>query len=147
MKKWILLAIVIVVALFAYFKFVRVGPEKAFREFSEYWGANRLEKAWAYSVKDEVTEDFLNINQATGSMMESIMGITYTQKSITETGDQAEVTAELVVQFCPPGVNSAMMASHAAGFKLEGTVRKTKDGWKVVAFYPELKGVSEMGRR
>jgi hypothetical protein len=80
-------------------------------------------------------------------MMESILGITYTQTSIAEAGDEAEVTAELVVQFCPPGVTSAMTASHAAGFRLEGTVRKTEGGWKVVAFYPELKGVSELGRR
>ena len=146
MKKWILLVVVLAAALFVYVKFIRVGPDKAFEEFATYWGANRLEKAWAYSVREEVQEEFKNVNQVTGNMMSQIMGFTYAQTSRTEGPDEIDFTADLAVLFIPPGVESAMMPTHGAAISVEGTVRKTDDGWKVVAFYPELKGIKELER-
>jgi hypothetical protein len=146
MKKWVLLSLAVIAVFFVYFKFIRVGPDKAFEEFATCWGANRLEKAWAYSVREEVQEDFKNVNQVTGNMMSQIMGFTYAQTSRTEGPDGVDFTADLAVLFIPPGVESAMMPTHGAAITIEGTVRKTDAGWKVVAFYPELKGIREFER-
>jgi hypothetical protein len=146
MKKWILLGLIVMTALFVYFKFIRVGPDRAFEEFSTLWGANRLEKAWDYSVKEDVLADFQNINQVTGNTMSQIMGLTYTRTSRAEGPDGIEFTADLAVLFIPPGVESALMPTHGAAIGLAGTVRRTEAGWKVVAFYPELKGIQELER-
>lgn len=146
MKKWILLVMVLAAALFVYVKFIRVGPDKAFEEFATYWGANRLEKAWAYSVKEEVQEDFKNVNQVTGNMMSQIMGFTYSQTSRTEGSQGIEYTADLAVLFIPPGVESAMMPTHGAAIAIEGMVRPMDNEWKVVSFRAELKGIRELER-
>ena len=148
MKKVLLLAAAVAVLFLGYRLLFSGGPKKVFVDFCETWGANQLDKAWTLSVKEEVTADFKGktLNEVSRYMIESVMGVhAAVESSSSGPGpNEKSYSGVTLVLFNPPGVTSAMSASMFLKVKVEGTVRKTPDGWKVVSFKPAFLEMGEM---
>ena len=149
MKKLLILIVTAAVIFLGYKLFFAGGPKKVFMEFCDSWGANRLDKAWAFSVKEEVTADFKGktVNEVTNFMMESIMGANTTVDSSSSGPGLKEKSYDgiTLILFTPPGMTSAM-PTHFIKIRVEGTVRKTASGWKVVVFMPTFLEMGELKR-
>jgi hypothetical protein len=52
-----------------------------------------------------------------------------------------------MIAFDPPGITSAIGGAMVMSFHHSVRLRKTSEGWKVVAFHPALLEMSEVRRR
>jgi hypothetical protein len=147
MKKLLILIAAVAVIFLGYKLFFAGGPKKAFTEFCDLWGTNQLDKAWTFSVKDEAAANFKgkSVNEVTHFMMEAIMGA-HTTVSSSSSGPglkEKSYDGTTLIFFTPPGMTSAF-PTHFAKIRVEGTVRKTPAGWKVVAFTPTFLELGEL---
>jgi len=150
MKKVLILVAAAAVLFIGYKVLFSGGPEKVFTEFCDCWGANQLDKAWTFSVKEEVTADFKGktLNEVGRFMIESIMGISTTVDSSSSGPGPKEKSYSgiTLILFNPPGVTSALNATMFLKVRVEGTLRKTPEGWKVTAFKPAFLEMGELKR-
>jgi hypothetical protein len=83
-----------------------------------------------------------------GAIMDAFRGTRYVVESSTRS-PEGDVVLEVTqtIQFDPPGVTSAITGAMYTHIHHSATVRKTPDGWKVVAFEPKFIDMGELHRR
>ena len=119
------------------------GAYKAYEGFAEAWAQ---EKRAVAAVRHAFEEKPLRGN-AGGNMMEAFRGTRYAveSKKRSEDGDFVFVVSQTIF-FDPPGVTSGIGGAMYAHYRDEATVRKTDDGWRVVAFEPAYLEMKEIRR-
>jgi hypothetical protein len=126
------------------------GAYKAYEGFAEAWAQEKRAVAAQYgddaAVRHAFEEKPLRGN-AGGNMMEAFRGTRYAveSKKRSEDGDFVFVVSQTIF-FDPPGVTSGIGGAMYAHYRDEATVRKTDDGWRVVAFEPAYLEMKEIRR-
>ena len=80
--------------------------------------------------------------------MEAFRGTRYSVESKRRNDDgDVELVVNQTIFFDPPGVTTGIGGAMFARYRHAATVRKTDDGWRVVAFEPTFIEVKEIRRR
>lgn len=151
MKRLVGLLLLAAAAFAAWYWFGSRGAYKAYEGFAEAWAQEKRAVAAQYgdeaAVKHAFEEKPLRGN-AGGNMMEAFRGTRYAleSKQRSDDGDYDFVVKQTIF-FDPPGVTSGIGGAMVARYRHEATVRKTADGWRVVAFEPTYLEMQEIRRR
>ena len=83
-----------------------------------------------------------------GTIIEAFRGTRYVVESTTRS-PEGDLLLEVMqtIQFDPPGVTTAINGAMYTHIHHSATVRKTPDGWKVVAFEPKFIDMGELRKR
>lgn len=148
MKKILVLVVLALVGFIAYRQLTDSAPIKAYKQFATAWANGQIDGAMAFADGDEIRATLLekSIQRLMGGVtIQTLHGVRYTIKSEeSRDGGVVAIEAQLMVQFDPPGVESAMRASMYAAFVHKAELKKTPAGWKVVAFDPTFQKMDEM---
>jgi hypothetical protein len=80
--------------------------------------------------------------------MEALRGDRYEVESRSKDSDgDVRLVVKQTVHFDPPGATTGIGGAMYAHFRHTATVRKTPDGWRVVAFDREFLDMGEIRRR
>ena len=151
MKKLILAVALVAAALFAARAVSRSRTESAYEKFAEAWTHGNLAEAEKYAAEDiarEALEDRSLRGLCSGQYMEAFRGTRYaleTEESLPNGDLRREVNQTIF--FDPPGITSAIGGAMYTHIHHSATLRKTSDGWKVVAFLPRFIDMGERRRR
>jgi len=151
MKRAVGIAVLAAGGFFAYRSFASAGAVHAFEKFAEAWTHGERAEAMRYA-EGEAVKSALEDKQLRGTppgiVMEAHRGTKYDVESSTRTpeGDVALVVKETIA-FDPAGITSGIGGAMFAVFRHKATVRKTSDGWRVVAFEPTFVEMGDMRRR
>ena len=151
MKKLFLLLLVAGGAFAAFRWFERHRANAAYEGFAESWAREKREAAARFGDAETVRRAFEVTplrKYPGGAAMEAYRG----ERSSIESRESAPdggvaLTATQTIFFDPPGVTSAIGGAMFARFRHAATVRKTPEGWRVVAFEPAYLEMGELRRR
>jgi hypothetical protein len=124
---------------------------QAYEGFAEAWvHEDRIAAARygdAATVKHALEERAIRGTRG-GAAIEALRGDRYEVESRSRTpeGDQRLVVKQ-TVHFDPPGVTTGIGGAMYAHFRHTASVRKTAEGWRVVAFDAEFVDMGEIRRR
>lgn len=134
-------------AYFGYRELSARAPAKAFESFAEAWARGRTEQAMALAQGEAVRrtldrKPFVSVLAAPWAV-DAFHGFsTSVVSSSTSSSGDLEIEARQRIAFDPPGATSGIGGAAIASFRHIASLRKTDDGWRVVAFAPECLGVS-----
>ena len=142
MKKLLLIAVALGAALLAYRYSLRAAPISAYEKFAEAWVRGNEEAALHLAEGEEAwraVRRHPRVGLVPAVMVETIHGVGEKIESLEKT-DSGEwvIEAKQTVGFDPPGATSAFGGEMAMIFHHSVRLRKTPEGWKVVAFNPTL---------
>ena len=151
MKKLVVLLVLGGAAFFGYRSFSGDGAVSAYEKFAEAWTHDNPAEAKKYADAETARKAFEEQNLRglrSGAMIEAFRGTRYEIESRTRPVEN-EVALEVrqTIQFDPPGVTSGIMGAMYTHIHHSARVRKTSDGWKVVAFEAKFLDMGEMRRR
>ena len=151
MKTLVLLLVLAGVALFAYRKIEDHRAYSAYEGFADSWAQEKRSIAEKYgdagAVRHAFEEKPLRGNQG-GAAMEAFRGTLYAVESREPaSGDGVAFVVRQTILFDPPGATTGIDGAMFARYRHEATVRKTSDGWRVIAFEPTFLEMGEMRRR
>jgi hypothetical protein len=151
MKKLIGLVLLAGAAFFGYRAFTDWRVYKVYEGFAEAWVHESQADAARYgdaaTVKHALEKRAIRGTRG-GAAMEALRGDRYEVESRTKTPEgEVALVVKQTVHFDPPGVTSGIGGAMYAHFRHTATVRKTPDGWRVVAFEPEFLDMGELRRR
>jgi len=145
---------VVLLAAGAYFGIGWYRDHRAFQAyegFAEAWVHEDRIAAARYAdgatVKRALEERAIRGTRG-GAAMEALRGDRYEieSRSRTPEGEQ-KLVVKVTVHFDPPGVTTGIGGAMYAHFRHTATVRKTPEGWRVVAFDSEFVDMGEIRRR
>ncbi len=151
MKKLVWLVLGAGAAFFGYRAFNGWRAYKAYEGFAEAWVHENEAAASRYgdeaTVKHALKERAIRGTRG-GAAMEALRGDRYEVESKTRMPDGGVALVVMqTVHFDPPGVTTGIGGAMYAHFRHTASVRKTPDGWRVVAFEPEFIDLGELRRR
>lgn len=140
MKKLLWVLVLAGAAFFGYRWYTGWRAFKAYEGFAEAWVHENETAADEFGDAETVRHAFHDRGirgTRGGGMMEALRGDHYEVESKTRTpkGD-LELVVKQTVHFDPPGLTSAIWGGMYAHFRHTASVRKTPEGWRVVAFEP-----------
>ncbi|MEP6995507.1 MAG: hypothetical protein ABI968_13365 [Acidobacteriota bacterium] len=140
MKKLLSALLLVGAIVFAYRWFTGWTAYRAYERFAEAWvhgdGIEAAKYGDAPTVKHALEERSLRGTPG-GAAMEAFRGERYAVESQTRSsGGAVELKVLQTIFFDPPGITSGIGGAMLAHFRHKATVRKTSDGWRVVAFEP-----------
>lgn len=152
MKRLFVLLLLAAGAYFGWRQLSGAAPAKAFDKFADAWARGRTDEAMRYADGEAVkkTLERKNFVQIICPpwQVEAWHGFSTSVNSSSKNADgDLELDVEQTVAFDPPGVTSAMGGAAVGKFHHVATLRKTPDGWKVVAFKPECVSVTPTRNR
>lgn len=141
--KRILAALLLVAGAFiAYRQISASAVSKTFDRFAEAWARGRTDDAMALAEGDAVRRSlernpFVKVIKAPWQV-DAFHGFqtSVVSRAKSDSGD-VEIEASQAIEFDPPGATSALGGAAVANFRHLATLRKTGEGWKVIAFSPE----------
>ncbi len=151
MKKLVVLLVLGGAAFFGYRSFSGGGAVSAYEKFAEAWThddpAGAGKHADAETARKAFEEQSLRGLQS-GAMIEAFRGTRYEIESRSRS-TEGDVLLEVkqTIQFDPPGVTSAITGAMYTHIHHSARVRKTPDGWKVVAFEAKFLDMGELRKR
>ena len=151
MKTAVGLVLLAVAGLLGYRAWDGWRAYKAYEGFAEAWVLGNETEAGQYAdekiVRHALREKALRGTPG-GAAIEAYRGTRYSVESKSRSAD-GEVVLEVrqTIQFDPPGVTSGIGGAMYAHFRHRATVRKTEDGWRVVAFEPEYEDMGSLRPR
>jgi hypothetical protein len=151
MKKLVWGLILAGAALLGYRWFVGWRAYKAYEGFAEAWAREKKAVATQFGDEEAVRQAFekktLRGNPG-GAAMEAFRGTRYSVESKARSGEgDFELVVNQTIFFDPPGVTSGIGGAMFARYRHAATVRKTAEGWRVVAFEPTYLEMGEMRKR
>ena len=150
MKKGIGLALLAGAAFFGYRSFVAWSAYKTYEKFADAWVRGDRAEAAKYGDADSVRYAFDRKairGTPSGSMIEAFRGTRYTVESRTRSPEgDVELEVRQTILFDPPGVTTGVGGAMVTHFHDAATVRKTPEGWRVVAFEPTYLDMGELRR-
>ncbi len=151
MKKLVGIIVLAGAALVGYRWFGGWRAVGEYKSFAEAWTHDDRTAASKHAPADTV-EDALDRHAFTGmpsgAVLEVFHGTLYQVESkerLPDGGFQLEV--KQTIFFDPAGVTSAIGGAMATHIHHSATVRKTAEGWKVVAFEPKYLDMGTLRRR
>jgi hypothetical protein len=139
-KKLLLVALLLGGGYFAYRYFIGAAQARCYEQLADAWARGRTDEALQYSEGDEVRRSLERhpmTSLVDARMIEALHGIRSTVESSTLRADgQVAIEAKQTIAFDPPGATSAIGGALIMFFHHSARLRKTDDGWKVVAFEP-----------
>jgi hypothetical protein len=148
MKKLLGLLLLAGAAIIGYRYIQTQGAVGAYEQFAEAWTLG--DKTLAMKHAEEATATRAIEKQSlrglqSGAMIDAFRGTRYEVESTART-PEGDVVLEVkqTIQFDPPGVTSAITGAMYTHIHHSATVRKTPDGWKVVAFVPTFIDMGEL---
>jgi hypothetical protein len=151
MKKLILAIALAAAALFAVRAVSRARAGSAYEKFAEAWTHGNLAEAEKYAAED-VARGALEGRSlrglCSGQIMEAFRGTTYALE-VEESLPNGDLRREVnqTIYFDPPGVTTGVGGAMYTHIHHSATLRKTPDGWRVVAFLPRFVDMGERHRR
>ena len=153
MKRLFVLVLLAGGAYLGWQKFSGAGPAKAFDQFAEAWARGRTDDAMKLAEGDGVKrtlerKNFVQVICPPWSV-DAWHGFSTSVNSSSKNADgDVELDVEQTIAFDPPGATTGIGGAVVGKFHHVATLRKTPDGWKVIAFKPECVSVtSARGRR
>ena len=151
MKTLVLLLVLAGVAFVAYRKIEDHRAYAAYEGFADSWAQEKRAIAEKYgdaaAVKRAFEEKALRGNQG-GAAMEAFRGTLYAVESREPvSGDDVAFVVRQTILFDPPGMTTGIGGAMFARYRHEATVRKTSEGWRVVAFEPTFLEMGETRKR
>jgi len=150
-KRVIGIALVAAALFWGYRAVADRGATKAYEAFSEAWvHGDAVEAARfgdAATVRHALQERALRGTPG-GAAMEAFRGTRYEVES-KDRSPEGDVRLEVkqTIFFDPPGVTTGIGGAMATHFHHSATIRKSGDGWTVVAFEPTYLDMGEIRRR
>lgn len=147
MKKLVLLLIIAVALLVVFHRQTAETPEKVYREFATAMVDLDFERAANFSegLSERGWEKVSPLHAIGYSMIQDTFRPLYTIESQRELSEnEVEIRAMQAVQFNPPGVESAMRPAMVAKVGQTARLKKTGDGWKVIAFENDVRSVDSL---
>ena len=147
MKRLLVLLLLAAGAYFGYREVIGLAPAKTFDQFAEAWARGRTEDAMKLadgaSVRRTLEQkSFLQVICPPWTV-DAFHGFhTTVTSSATNASGDLEMDVEQTIGFDPPGVTSGIGGAVRGKFRHAATLRKTPDGWKVVAFTPKCESVT-----
>jgi hypothetical protein len=140
MKKWVWAVVFVGATALADRWYSGWKALHAYEKFAEAWVHGDKTEAARYGDAETVRHalDDRSLRETEGgATMEAFRGERYSVESKTRSpGGDVELQIRQSIFFDPPGTTSAIGGAMVAHFRHRATVRKTSDGWKVVAFEP-----------
>ena len=125
---------------FSYRYVVRVRQVGCYEKLADAWARGRTDEALQFAAGDDVRrslEQHPLRSLVDARMIEALHGIRSTVESSSPREDgEVEIEAKQTIAFDPPGITSAIGGAMIMSFHHIARLRKTDDGWKVVAFEP-----------
>jgi hypothetical protein len=123
------------------------APAKTFGKFAEAWARGRTDDAMKLAEGDSVkkTLERKNFVQVICPpwQVDAWHGFrTSVTSSSTNADGDLELDVEQTIAFDPPGATTGMGGAAVGKFHHLATMKKTTDGWKVIAFKPECVSVT-----
>lgn len=124
------------------------GAIRAYEQFAEAWTlgdeAAMKKYADAATATRAIERQSLRSLQS-GAMVEAFRGTRYEVES-TSRAPEGDIGLEVkqTIQFDPPGITSGITGAMYTHIHHSATVRKTPDGWRVVAFEPKFVDMGEL---
>jgi hypothetical protein len=151
MKKFVYLVVFVGAVFLGYRWFAGWRAYKAYEGFAEAWAQEKRAIADNYGDAEAVRHAFedksLRGTQG-GAAMEAFRGTRYSVESKTRNdGGDVELVVNQTIFFDPPGVTTGIGGAMFARYRHAATVRRTADGWRVVAFEPTFIEMKELRRR
>ena len=148
MKKWIGVVLLAGAAFFGYRWFAGWQAYKAYEGFAEAWVRGDESEAGRYgdseTVRHALRERSIRGTRG-GATMEALRGDRYSIESKTRTPEgEIALVVKQTVHFDPPGATTGIGGAMYAHFRHTASVRKTPDGWRVVAFEPVFLDMGEL---
>jgi hypothetical protein len=127
------------------------GAVSAYEKFAEAWVLGDKARAMKYAQAETATravEKQSLRGLQSGAIIEAFRGTRYEIES-TARSPEGDIVLEVrqTIQFDPPGITSAITGAMYTRIHHSATVRKTPDGWKVVAFEPKFIDMGELHLR
>ena len=150
MKRVLALAAAAAALFFAYRWWTDRGASNVYEGFAGAWvrGDKTLAARYGTDAAVKVLDRKALRGTPSGSIMEAFRGERYEVES-REHGPDGEI--ELVVRqtifFDPPGATTGIGGAMYTHFRHAATVRRTDDGWRVVAFDPTYLDMGETRAR
>jgi hypothetical protein len=150
MKKLVWALVIVGATALAYHWYTGWTAYKTYERFAETWVHEDQTAAARYAdaatVRHAFEERALRGTEG-GATMEALRGTSYKLESKSRShGGDVELRVMQSVFFDPPGMTSAIGGAMVARFRDTATVRKTPDGWKVVAFEPTYLDMAPLRR-
>jgi hypothetical protein len=151
MKKLLFLLLLAGAGVLGYRYIQSSGAVSAYEKFAEAWTLGDKALAMRYAEASTATRAIERQSLRglqSGAILEAFRGTRYVVESSTRS-PEGDVVLEVTqtIQFDPPGVTSAITGAMYTHIHHSATVRKTPDGWKVVAFEPKFIDMGELHRR
>jgi hypothetical protein len=151
MKKLLGLLVLAGVAVLGYRWLQASGAVSAYERFAEAWTLGDKALAMKYAQAETATRAIEKQSLRgleSGRILEAFRATRYEVESTTRT-PAGDIVLEVkqTIQFDPPGVTSAITGAMYTHIHHSATMRKTSDGWKVVAFEPKFIDMGEFHRR
>ena len=150
MKKLVSVLLFLGALALAYRWYASWTAYKTYERFAESWAREDKTAAAKYGDAETVRHAFEERplrGTPGGAVMEAFRGTRYSIESKTRSpGGDVELQVMQAIFFDPPGVTTGIGGAMVAHFHHTATVRKTSDGWKVVAFEPTYQNMAELRR-
>ena len=150
MKKLFGLLLLGGLAFLGYGWFSGRSAYKAYEGFAEAWVRGDRIEAAKYGDADTVRYAFDRKairGTPSGSIIEAFRGTRYDVASRRRSPEgDVELEVRQTILFDPPGVTTGIGGAMVTHFHDAATVRKTPEGWRVVAFEPTYLDMGELRR-
>jgi hypothetical protein len=151
MKNFVLLALLAGAGWFGYPLVLRMQQESCYRKVADAWAIGQTDEALRYTECDAVRkslEEHPLRSLVDGRMIEAWRGVTYRiESSSREEGGDVALEAKQRLAFDPPGITSAIGGAMWVSFHHSVKLRRTGEGWRVVAFTPKFLDFERVPRR
>ena len=151
MKRALLVLLLAGTAYAAYWHLVLQPPVRAYRRFADAWAREDTPAAAALMTGDAAKKDVEAriLRGVVLAPMEAFRGTRHEiEKREAAPDGTVVVTAKEFVFYDPPGITSGVGGAGVAEIRHVVRMKKTDDGWRVVAWTPEFLGVrSRRGER
>jgi hypothetical protein len=143
LKRFLLVLLLAGAAYAAYWHFVLQPPVRAYRHFADAWAREGTPAAAALTTGDTAKKDVESriLRGVVLVPMEAFRGTRHEiEKREGAPDGTVVVTAKEFVFYDPPGVTTGIGGAGVAAVRHVAQMKKTDDGWRVVAWTPEFLG-------
>ena len=147
MKRLVVVLLILGGAFLGWQRMSGAAPSKTFERFAEAWARGRNDDAMKLADGDAVhrtlyDKDFVR-QLCPPWQVDAFHGFrTSVVSSSKNAAGDLDLEVEQAIAFDPPGATSGIGGAALAKFRHAATLRKTPDGWKVVAFTPKCESVT-----
>jgi hypothetical protein len=123
----------------------------AYEKFADAWTRGDKDEMGRHGTADAAKDAFENHNLRglqSGAAMDALHGTRYAVESKTAApGGDLKIEATQTIYFDPPGATTGIGGAMWTHIHHSATLRKTAEGWRIVAFEPKYVDMGEVRRR